>query len=73
MKKFHFFLGIYQKPSKISKDICWTSSEPQEAQKSLFWKKNLKMSQTLGPPFSYMRYIEESGRILKQIFVQSIF
>ena len=39
----------------------------------LILEKNLKISQTLGLPFSYMRYIEESGRILKQIFVQSIF
>ncbi len=35
----NFFFGIFQKISKVSKNIFWASYDHVVAQKSIFWKK----------------------------------
>ena len=58
-KIFEKKIGNFQKTSKLSKNIFWASSDHVVAQKSIFWKKSSKKSQTHAdpPPFSYLRDI----------------
>ena len=52
------FFGIFQKISKVSKNIFWASYDHVVAQKSIFWQKILKkVVNTLPPLVSYLRDI----------------
>ena len=57
------FFENFQKTSKLSRNIFRASSDHVVAQKSIFWKKNLRKSHYLmyPPPFSYMRDIFSQG------------
>ena len=45
------FFGIFQKISKVSKNIFWASYDHVVAQKSIFWTKiSKKVVKTLTPP-----------------------
>ena len=47
-----FFFGIFQKISKVSKNIFWASYDHVVAQKSIFWTKiSKKVVKTLTPPW----------------------
>ena len=50
-----FFFGIFQKVSKVSKNIFWASYDHVVAQKSIFWTKiSKKVVKTLPPPFPWL-------------------
>ena len=45
------FFGIFQKISKVSKNIFWASFDHVVAQKSIFWTQiSKKVVKTLTPP-----------------------
>ena len=66
-----FFFGIFQKISKVSKNIFWASYDHVVAQKSIFWTKiSKKVAKTLPPPlFTFCRDIVISSIKNLHIFV----
>ena len=51
VKIFNFFLGIFQRVSKVSKSIFWASYYHVVAQKSIFWTNiSKKVVNTIPPP-----------------------
>ena len=46
----NFFVGIFQKISKVTKNIFWASYDHVVAHKSIFWEKTQKRRKDIIPP-----------------------